>query len=461
MFARRHRIDWRCAQVLMDTFPERANDPRLPMTVSAVVAAARGALERNVGAVLVSGEVTGFTRAASGHSYFGLKDATAQVRCVLWRTKARFVDFALKDGLAVEVRAMATLYEPRGEFQLTVDSIRLAGAGLLYEKFAKLKARLEAQGWFAEERKRPLPAYPMRIGIVTSLKAAALHDVLTTLARRWPPARIVIYPSAVQGTGAAEELAAAIRAANVRKEVEVLIICRGGGSIEDLWAFNEEVLAAAVFESALPVISGVGHETDFTICDFVADARAPTPTGAATLLTPDRAAVFHRVEQWVARARRAALHGLATRMQRTDLAARALVHPAMRIKLQREYLAALAARAAAAQQRHLAMRQTLVSNLRGRVRRELLAPLPGVALVKMLQQGWRRAGAQQLECLARRLSALGQNLAHLSPQQVLERGYSIVSTLDGRIVVDSTSVRTGDAVELTFARGRAGATIKP
>jgi exodeoxyribonuclease VII large subunit len=445
----------------MDTLLERANDSRLPMSVSAVVAAARGALERDLGAVLVSGEVTGFMRAASGHCYFGLKDATAQVRCVLWRTKARFVDFALKDGLAVEVRAMATLYEPRGEFQLAVDSVRLAGAGLLYEKFAKLKARLEAQGWFADERKRPLPAYPMRIGIVTSLRAAALHDVLTTLARRWPAAGIVIYPSAVQGTGAADELAAAIRGANARKEVEVLIICRGGGSIEDLWAFNEEGLAAAVFESALPVISGVGHETDFTICDFVADARAPTPTGAATLLTPDRDVILHRVEQWVTRAHRATLHGLATRTQRVDIAARTLVHPATRIGLQREYLAALALRAAAAQRRHLVMRQTLVSNLRGRVRRELLAPLAGIARVSMLQRAWRRAGAQQFERLAQRLAALGQNLAHLAPQQVLERGYSIVSTPDGRIVVDSVSVGAGDAVELTFARGRAAATIKP
>jgi exodeoxyribonuclease VII large subunit len=445
----------------MDTSLESRDDPRRPMSVSAVVAAARGALERDLGAVLVSGEVTGFMRAASGHCYFGLKDATAQVRCVLWRTKARFVDFALKDGLAVEVRAMATLYEPRGEFQLSVDSVRLAGAGLLYEKFAKLKARLEAQGWFAEERKRPLPAYPLRIGIVTSLKAAALQDVLTTLARRWPAAGIVIYPSAVQGAGAADELAAAIRGANARKEVQVLIVCRGGGSIEDLWAFNEEVLAAAVFESALPVISGVGHETDFTICDFVADVRAPTPTGAATLLTPDREAVAHRVEQWVARARRAMLHGLATRMQRMDIAARGLVHPATRIALQREYLGALATRAAAAQQRHLATRLTLVNNLSGRVRRELLAPLPGGMRVSTLQQAWRRAGTGHLERLAQRLAALGQNLAHLSPQQVLERGYSIVSTPDGRIVVDATSVQAGDAVELTFARGRAAATVKP
>jgi exodeoxyribonuclease VII large subunit len=444
-----------------DPLEPHAADPRRPLSVTALVAAARGALERDLGAVIVAGEVTGFLRAASGHCYFGLKDASAQVRCVLWRTKARFVDFALKDGLAVEVRAMATLYEPRGEFQLSVDSVRLAGAGALYERFAQLKARLEAQGWFAPERKRPLPAYPAALGIVTSLKAAALQDVLSTLARRWPVARVVIYPAPVQGAGAADELAAAIGSANTRREVQALIVCRGGGSIEDLWAFNEEVLARAVFESELPVVSGVGHETDFTICDFVADVRAPTPTGAAALLTPDRVAILHRVDQWAARASRAAQHMLATRIQRVDLASRALLHPAARIAAQRETLRTLAARAAAAQQRHLAVRGTLVASLRARVRRELLAPLPGASRLDLLRGAWHRAGRLRLERSAQRLAALEQNLNHLSPQQVLERGYAIVSRPDGSTVVDAATLRPGDSVDLQFARGSAGATIKP
>lgn len=440
--------------------PDSTVAQRQPLSVTALVAAARGALERDLGAVRVSGEVTGFLRAASGHCYFGLKDASAQVRCVLWRTKARLVDFTLKDGLAIEVSAGATLYEPRGEFQLAVDSVRLAGAGLLYERFAQLKARLEAQGWFAPERKRAMPAYPSRIGIVTSLHAAALRDVLTTLSRRWPVAHVVIYPAPVQGAGAAQELAQALRTANARAEVDALILCRGGGSIEDLWAFNEEPLARAVYESRLPVICGVGHETDFTICDFVADMRAPTPTGAATLLTPDRLAIAHRVEQWAARLLRAAAHGLANRTQRTDRAARALTHPAARLLAQRDALAALAARAAAALQRHVAVRQALVENLRARVRRELLSPLPGTSRLQVMQRAWQRAGRADGTRLALRVATLAQNLAHLSPQHVLARGYAIVATTDGRIVMDADCVKTGDAVELTLARGTRGATIR-
>ncbi len=203
---------------------------------------------------------------------------------MFFRHKAQFAGFALKDGLSVEVRATASIYEARGEFQLNVETVRLAGIGALYEKFERLKARLAAAGWFAEERKRPLPAFPRAIGIVTSPRAAALRDILTTVKRRWPSMPMILYATAVQGEGAADEIAAAIDAANARAEVDVLIVARGGGSIEDLWAFNEEVVARAVYESGIPVVSGVGHETDFTICDFVADARAPTPTGAATLV---------------------------------------------------------------------------------------------------------------------------------------------------------------------------------
>ncbi|MGA8032467.1 MAG: exodeoxyribonuclease VII large subunit, partial [Casimicrobiaceae bacterium] len=245
--------------------------PVLP--VSLLVSSARLLLERHLGLLWVSGEISGFTRAASGHSYFTLKDASAQVRCVFFRHKAQGLPFALRDGLAVEVRATPTIYEARGDFQLGVETVRLAGVGALYEKFLRMKAALEAAGWFDPARKRALPRFPRRIGIVTSLKAAALRDVLTTLSRRYPAAGVVIYPAPVQGAGAADEIAAAIRVANERGDVDVLIVCRGGGSLEDLWAFNEEAVARAVFESALPVVSGVGHETDFTICDFVADLR--------------------------------------------------------------------------------------------------------------------------------------------------------------------------------------------
>ncbi|MEO8101106.1 MAG: exodeoxyribonuclease VII large subunit, partial [Betaproteobacteria bacterium] len=244
----------------------------------------RGLLEANLALLWVSGELSNVMRAASGHWYFSLKDATAQVRCVMFRHRAAAIGFTPENGMQVEIRALPSLYEPRGEFQLGVETMRRGGLGALYEAFERLKARLLAEGLFSAERKRPLPAFPKVLGIVTSLKAAALRDVLTTLQRRAPMIQIIIYPSAVQGTQAAQEIAAAIDSARsriARDAIEALIICRGGGSIEDLWSFNEEIVARAIVrlqdECGIPVVSGVGHETDFTICDFVADRRAPTP----------------------------------------------------------------------------------------------------------------------------------------------------------------------------------------
>src|SRR4051812_46363452 len=249
--------------------PPKAPEPDAVLTrgaavlpVSLLVSSARLILERHLGVMWVSGEISNFTRAASGHCYFNLKDDAAQARCVYFRNKAQFVGFTLRDGLQVEVRATASIYEARGEFQLNVDTVRRAGLGALFEKFARQKARLEAAGWFAPERKRALPAFPRVAGIVTSTAWAALHDVLTTLRRRWPALRIIIYPTPVQGQGAGPDIARAIRTAGARAEADVLIICRGGGSIEDLWAFNEECVAQAVFESPIPTVSGVGHETD-------------------------------------------------------------------------------------------------------------------------------------------------------------------------------------------------------
>jgi len=433
--------------------------PGTVLPVSLLVSSARLLIERHLGLVWVSGEISNFTRAASGHCYFNLKDAQAQARCVFFRQKAQHVAFALRDGLAVEVRATPSIYEARGEFQLNVENVRLAGIGALYERFAQLKAKLDAAGWFAETRKRPLPAYPRRIGIVTSTRAAALRDILTTLRRRWPAARVIIYPTAVQGDGAAAEIARAIRTANDRAEVDVLIVGRGGGSIEDLWAFNEEVVARAVFESALPVVSGVGHETDFTICDFVADVRAPTPTGAAAAVTPDRVAIAHRVEQLVRRLGRAAEHVLAARVQRLDAAARRLTHPAARIVQDSQRLREMARRIEHGWRMHSTLRRAQAATLQARLLRELGSPLPQVQRLEQAQLRWRRAGSEHLRGTRERLVALAQNLMHLNPQAVLERGYAIVAASDGTIVQDARQVNDGDAVALTFARGVADATI--
>jgi exodeoxyribonuclease VII large subunit len=431
--------------------------PVLP--VSLLVGSARLLIERHLGLAWISGEISGFTRAASGHCYFMLKDEQAQVRCVLFRHKAQVLDVVLRDGAAVEVRAIPTIYEARGEFQLNVETVRLAGLGALYERFARLKARLEAAGWFALERKRALPAFPLALGIVSSPLAAALRDVLTTLARRFPGLPIILYPTPVQGAGAADEIAAAIAAANAHAKVDVLIVCRGGGSIEDLWAFNEEVLARAVFESRIPVISGVGHETDFTICDFVADARAPTPTAAAALAVPDRAALRRQAQGVFARWQHALARALELRMQRIDLVSRRLIHPAARIERQRADLTALGERLARAAAQAQDARQSLLSHQAAAVARLFRIPPPARADLQRRRERWQRAAAERIAATAQRIDACAQSLRHLNPLGVLDRGYSIVTDDKGAVVQDAGTLAIGDTLNVRFARGEAGSKV--
>jgi exodeoxyribonuclease VII large subunit len=441
---------------LLDTSPNRG--PTV-LRVAQLVAKARWFLERDFGVVWVAGEISNLHRAASGHVYFTLKDASAQVKCAMWRSKAELVNFPLRDGLAVEVRALPSIYDPRGEFQLNVDAVRHAGLGALYERFARLKAKLDAAGWLASERKRPLPGFPSAVGIVTSPRGAAVSDVLTMLRRRWPALRAIVYPASVQGEGAAGEIARAIAIANARAEVDVLIVCRGGGSIEDLWAFNEEVVARAVFESKLPVVSAVGHETDFTICDFVADVRAPTPTSAAALVAPDCAEYRHRARQFASRLARAGAHATTLRAQRVDLASRRLVHPAARLASQLERLAELRNRLARCWTRSLAHRAQWLAGARMRLIRELRTPPSQAARIASAQALMTRVARERVVRERRRIAELAQGLEHLNPRAVLERGYAIVATAQQDIVVDSTQLRRGDAVTLTLARGSAGATI--
>jgi len=429
------------------------------MPVSLLVSSARLLLERHLGLLWVSGEISGFTRAASGHSYFTLKDASAQVRCVFFRHKAQGLPFALRDGLAVEVRATPTIYEARGDFQLAVETVRLAGVGALYEKFLRMKATLEAAGWFDSARKRDVPRFPRRVGIVTSLKAAALRDVLTTLERRYPAAGVVIYPASVQGAGAADEIATAIRTANERREADVLIVCRGGGSLEDLWAFNEEAVARAVFESALPVVSGVGHETDFTICDFVADLRAATPTAAATLVVPDRMALLGVVAQLGQRVSRAFAHGSGNRAQRLDLAARRLVHPAARLAQQIERTQRLGERLARA---FTLQRDTLAQRLavaQARLARELRSPMPQAQRLAAASRDLAKAGRDRLMRIAVDVERMADALAHLNPTAVLDRGYAIVQREGTLVVTDARQLAVGERLTLTLARGRAQADV--
>ncbi len=429
------------------------------LSVSELNRMARMVLERGLPQVWVAGEISNLTRAASGHWYFTLKDSDAAVRCAMFRNRNQLLDWRPENGMHVEVRAQPTLYEPRGEFQLTVEAMRRAGLGALYEAFARLKARLEREGLFDPARKRPLPPYPRRIGIITSPKAAALRDVLTTLRRRWPAGRIVLYPTPVQGAGAAEAIAAALATAGRRGECEVLLLVRGGGSIEDLWAFNEEIVARAIAACPIPVVSGIGHETDFTIADFVADRRAPTPTGAAQLATPDvtelRQHLAHLRQRLMLDQRRR----LNTLAQRLDGLAQRLRHPAERLASQRRHLDQLARRLDLAQAGRLQLARQRLAYLDLHLRRALPRPDRMQPKVHELAGRLARAMATGLKQHRERLSALGTHLAHLNPAAVLERGYSIVRGADGRIVRDSRQLRVGEAVELTLARGAAGAQI--
>ena len=324
--------------------------------------------------------------------------------------------------------------------------------GALYERFVRLKARLEAAGWFAAERKRPLPAFARVVGIVTSRHAAALRDVLTTLARRWPALRVVLYPAPVQGAGAADELAAAVRAANAHALVDILIVCRGGGSLEDLWAFNEESLARAIVESRIPVVSGVGHETDFTICDFVADVRAADarpPRRRSSRPTAPRSRIAPRSSRSGSPA--PASTRMAVRAQRVDAAARRLVHPAARLARQAADAQGLALRLTRALRHALARHEARIVTAQGRLLRELRVPLPGARAVAHAADVLPRCGRARVERLADRVGALGQNLAHLDPRRVLARGYAIVEGPGGAIVQDAADVAPGTPVALTFA----------
>ena len=421
---------------------------------------AKELIERQLPLMWVAGEISNFMRAASGHCYFSLKDAQAQVRCVMFRHKAQLHDWKPENGMQIEVRATPSFYEARGEFQLNVEAMRRAGLGALYAAFEQLKARLSAEGLFAEERKQVLPRFPRAIGIVTSPHAAALRDVLTTLKRRMPAIPVIIYPTPVQGEGAAAKIAAALATADARAECDVLILCRGGGSIEDLWAFNEEVVARAIDACNLPVICGVGHETDFTIADFVADVRAPTPTAAAQLACPNCVDLRERAVQLYHRFKRVMERALERRMQHVDGLARRLVHPGERIASQLRDIAQLGGRLRSAWAHAGADRQWQLRDVVQRLR--AAGPDVGALVIRQDVLARRLGGAavKRVETLTARLKSMAAHLAHLNPQSVFERGYSMVETADGKVVRASSEVQLNEDVKLTFARGWARANVK-
>lgn len=429
------------------------------LTVSELNRMARRALESQLPLLWVEGEVSNFMRAASGHWYFSLKDASAQVRCVMFRSRSQFADFTPVNGDHVEIRALPSLYEARGEFQLGAETIRRAGAGRLYEAFLKLKAKLEAEGLFDPLKKRALRRFPRRIGIVTSPQAAALHDVLTALARRMPGLPVILYPTPVQGSGAGAQIAAAIRAAGARAECDVLLVCRGGGSLEDLWAFNDEAVARAIAASPIPVVSGVGHETDFTLADFAADLRAPTPTAAAELASPVRQELLLQLDQLARRLQHHLARRQQNQMQQLDYLARRLVHPAEQLRRRQTDIQRLAqrlrhasgTRLTAEQLRLARLAQRLVTPIHVIQREQQRLDTLGARARRAVQGGF---GQRQLN-----LDRFSSSLAHLNPEGVLARGYSIVQLENGAVVQDAAALNAGDNIGIRFHRGQAHATV--
>ena len=399
------------------------------------------ALAARFGALTVRGELSGFSRAGSGHCYFTLKDASGAagvLRCAMFRRAGSLLDFAPADGQQVDLRGRLGVYEARGELQMIVESMQRVGAGSLFEEFLRLRARLQAQGLFDEARKRPLAAFPRALGVVTSLQAAALRDVLSTLRRRAPHVRVVLYPSLVQGSDAPPALVEALATAGRRAEVDTLLLVRGGGSLEDLWAFNDERVVRAVAACPLPVVCGVGHETDFSLCDMAADLRAPTPTAAAELAAPQRDALLAHIDARQASLRRGLARVLQQQAQRVDLLALRMGQPGRALLGQAERLQALQDRLERALAQRLARH---AQELPGRAERLL------------------RAMQLQLQRQQARLNATQDRLQALSPQRVLQRGYAWVQAADGRPVLSVQALRTGQAVRAVWADGSAQAQI--
>ncbi len=414
---------------------------RAPWGVAALLAATGEAIATRFGGLAVRGELSGFSRPASGHCYFTLKDASgaqAVLRCAMFRRAASLLDFAPADGMQVDLRGRLGVYEPRGELQMVVESLQRVGAGTLYEEFLRLRARLEALGLFEAARKRPIAAFPRAIGVVTSPDAAALRDVLTTLQRRSPHVRVLIYPSLVQGAQAPAALVAALQLAARRAEVDTLLLVRGGGSLEDLWSFNDERVVRAVAACPLPVVVGVGHETDITLCDLAADLRAPTPTAAAELAAPLRVELLSTLALRQQALGRGLQRALQNQAQRLDTLSLRLGQPGKALWGQAEKLQAL--------QRRL---HVAVAQRRARCEQDLA----------QRGQSLQRALRLHLQREQQRWGAAQDRLRALNPERVLQRGYAWVEGADGRPVVSVKGLAPGQLVRAVWADGRASARV--
>ncbi|GAB6039395.1 exodeoxyribonuclease VII large subunit [Endothiovibrio diazotrophicus] len=438
--------------------PQAARE-RLVLTVSQLNREVRATLEGSFPLLWVEGEISNLARPASGHLYFSLKDGGAQVRCALFRNRGQGLRFRPDNGQQVLARGRVSLYEPRGDYQFIVDSLEEAGGeGALRRAFEELKRKLAAEGLFDAERKKPLPTLPRAIGVVTSPSGAAVRDILTVLRRRFPAIPVILYPTAVQGEGAAESIASQILTADARNEVDALIVGRGGGSLEDLQAFNEEVVARAIDACSIPTVSAVGHEIDFTIADFVADRRAPTPSAAAELLAPDRNEWLARLQREVNRleaARRRWMEGRRQRIQWLDQRLERL-HPGRRLEQRAQRLDELEGRLRRACAHRLSRHGGTLRELSARLARHLPSHRVERLRDRHGQLAGRLRGALEhlLERRGHRLAAAGRALEAVSPLATLSRGYAIVRRDDGRVIRASSEVVEGDRLEARLHRGR-------
>lgn len=415
---------------------------RAPWGVAALLLATSDALAARFGAVAVRGELSGFTRAASGHCYFSLKDADgapALLRCAMFRRAASLVDFSPADGQQVELRGRLGVFEARGELQMVVEAMQRLGTGTLYEEFLRRRAKLAALGLFDTDRKRAIDPHPRALGVVTSLGAAALADVLTALRRRAPQVQVVVYPSLVQGAEAPAALVQALQTAALRSEVQTVLLVRGGGSLEDLWAFNDERVVRAVAACPIPVVCGVGHETDVTLADLAADLRAPTPTAAAELAAPSQAEALASLQMRQQALLRSLQRVVQVQAQRLDHAAARLGQPGRLLLAQKQRLDDLG-------------------------RRQGRALVAGCAVhaqaLHMWAQRAQRAVQGQLARHQLRTTAAAQALQAHDPRRVLQRGYAWVETADGRPVVSALALTTGQQVQAVWADGRAQVQVK-
>lgn len=409
-------------------------------SVSELNNAAKYLLENQFPAVWLEGEISNLVQPRSGHIYLTLKDDNAQLRCAMFRGNNLHLNFKPRDGAQVLVRGRLSLFTPRGDYQLIIDQMEQAGLGALQRAFEQLKAKLQAEGLFDDARKRPVPLRPGRIGVITSPTGAAIHDILSVLQRRFPLTEIIVYPTLVQGNEAPAQICAAIAKANARQECDVLIVGRGGGSLEDLWSFNDEKVARAIAASDLPIVSAVGHQIDFTIADFVADLRAPTPTAAAELVAEPRAVWLGALDLLRDRLQDAQQAYVDRQSQRLDLVAGRLGRPSGLVARQRLALSSQS------QRLRYAVSHALVQR-----RRDL----------QQLEQAWPQAVQRSLQGQRQRLDRAGLRLQLLDPSLVLQRGYAWLSDAQGRTITRAAQTHAGQALQATLADGKVDLTVSP